>query len=556
MIAEHRGVNGAGPSLNGTSALTAPPHDDAPFFEERPLVDVPRLLRALRRRWRLLALACLAGMIAATVLLLVSPPPYVATTTLLLRHPATADPTRDMATDVEIVTSRTVAERAMAALRLHGSVDQFLASYTPTSLSDYVLRISAKAPGPQEALRRAGALAMAFLEYRRAQFQQQSAVTVAALDERRRRLESELAAINGDIGNALGNPVGNAPDTSADATAPPQGGDQLTEQLSRRTTISHELDDVRQQIDATMLEAGAIVQTSRIVDPPAVVDTGRSKAMAGTIAAGLVLGLALGGGPIVLREMLSDRVRRRSAVTAALGAPVVVSTGPLGGSLLDRRARLIRRPPAAPGGDADLRRIVCHLRGVLTRPDTPCSLVVVSLGSDAVTAAAVSALAHELVAQARVVLVADLSPHASVAALLQARSTGLSAASTAPGALRVACPSPQTDVTVDPPAIGADADARRDAADAVLALATVDPSRDARHLARWATVAVVLVTAGHSTASGLRSAGQLLRAAGITLDSVVLIGADPDDETVGLIDGVADSVAAEEPDRSMEHVDG
>ena len=67
---------------------------------------------------------------------------------------------------------------------------------------------------------------------------------------------------------------------------------------------------------------------------------------------------------------------------------------------------------------------------------------------------------------------------------------------------------------------------------------------------------MVLVTAGRSTASGLRSAGQLLRAAGITVDSVVLIGADPDDETVGLIDGVADSVAAEEPDRSMEHVDG
>ena len=52
--------------------------------------------------------------------------------------------------------------------------------------------------------------------------------------------------------------------------------------------------------------------------------------------------------------------------------------------------------------------------------------------------------------------------------------------------------------------------------DVVLTLATLDPSVGADHVARWATDAVVLVTAGRASSSRLRGVGEMLRLAGVT----------------------------------------
>jgi len=71
------------------------------------------------------------------------------------------------------------------------------------------------------------------------------------------------------------------------------------------------------------------------------------------------------------------------------------------------------------------------------------------------------------------------------------------------------------------------------AADAIIVLATLDPAFGAEHLATWATAAVPVVTCGKSDAATIRSAGEMVRIAGITLDSSVLIGADQGDESLG-----------------------
>ena len=69
---------------------------------------------------------------------------------------------------------------------------------------------------------------------------------------------------------------------------------------------------------------------------------------------------------------------------------------------------------------------------------------------------------------------------------------------------------------------------------AVLVLTAMDPARGAWHLT-WAKQAVVTVTAGRSSAQRVSSTAALLRAAGITIRSGVLIGADAEDESIGLL---------------------
>ena len=71
--------------------------------------------------------------------------------------------------------------------------------------------------------------------------------------------------------------------------------------------------------------------------------------------------------------------------------------------------------------------------------------------------------------------------------------------------------------------------------DLLVTLATLDPAIGGDHLATWATNAVVVVSAGQSSAERIHAVGEMIRVAGLRLDSVVLIGADKSDESIGLI---------------------
>ena len=72
-------------------------------------------------------------------------------------------------------------------------------------------------------------------------------------------------------------------------------------------------------------------------------------------------------------------------------------------------------------------------------------------------------------------------------------------------------------------------------ADLLLTLVTLDPALGGEHLATWATNAVVVVSAGQSSAERIHGVGEMIRLAGMRLDSVVLIGADKSDESLGLV---------------------
>jgi hypothetical protein len=83
--------------------------------------------------------------------------------------------------------------------------------------------------------------------------------------------------------------------------------------------------------------------------------------------------------------------------------------------------------------------------------------------------------------------------------------------------------------------------------DDVLVLASVDPALGVDHVVAWATAGVTMVTAGKATHVGLNEIGLMLRQAGIDQRSAILVGADPDDDSVGLRDSAAASSDGRRP---------
>ena len=73
-------------------------------------------------------------------------------------------------------------------------------------------------------------------------------------------------------------------------------------------------------------------------------------------------------------------------------------------------------------------------------------------------------------------------------------------------------------------------------ADVILVLATLDPARGAEHLREWAANAVAFVTAGRSSVTKLEAHAAMIRSAALHLRSVVLIGADRDDDSLGIFE--------------------
>ncbi|MFZ0171869.1 MAG: hypothetical protein WAL04_09335, partial [Acidimicrobiales bacterium] len=62
---------------------------------------------------------------------------------------------------------------------------------------------------------------------------------------------------------------------------------------------------------------------------------------------------------------------------------------------------------------------------------------------------------------------------------------------------------------------------------------------DRLDLAEWASEAVVVVTAGRSSATRLRGVAEMLRGAELPIASVVLVGADHNDGTLGTFEAPA-----------------
>ena len=518
------------PSLHGNLRDRFEGYDDPAELDVTPsapttgCVSLGFIGAALRRRVLVWSTLAIVGLIIGGGYNVADPGSYQATTSVLLVDNPNQNPGDEVLTDLALAQSIPVAQGVIAQLGLNETPSSFLGTYSVAATTNQVVLITASGTSSQGAVGSASAVATQFLKYRASYAREQLQLTATLLDQEVSQAQQQLDSINRQISQA------NAAGEQA----------RLPGLAAKQTAATHTLDQVRQYVSSTLTTTRTyteqMAQGSQVLDPalPGKRSTLKNAAIYGVggLAGGLIIGLAI----VVLGAVTSDRLRRRDDIAYAFGAPVRMSTG---------RLRKSRWAPGLPGRAAgrkrDTERVVAHLRSALPASTGGATgFAVVAVDDPETVARLVVALVNSIGKRRRIVL-ADLSGHASAARLLGVAKPGIAAVDRDGYQLVVVVPAADDVAPVGPfPGRGGEVPAQHEKlvaacaqADLVLSLVTLDPAFGADHLRTWATDAVGVVTAGRSTALKVHAAGEMIRLARTRLNSVVVLGADAGDESLG-----------------------
>ena len=398
--------------------------DEEPILDPEATFTSLAFIRAALKRsaWLLCALA-MAGLLLGYGLYAKFPPAYQASTSVLVTDGPNVNPANPavaIQTDIALAQSSTVARQVVHELGLASSASSFIATYTVTdatspvlilrvSAPSQVLIITASAPSSSDAVSRAAALAMEFLRFRADLARTQQQQVAAELDQQVSQAQQHLNSISAQLTQV-----------SAQPSSPTEQA-KLNSLQTQRAHASTALAQLRYYATTYMAtvrsNTSLIVNDSQVIDTAAPIPHSHLKTAARDALEGLVGGLALGMGIVVILALVSDRLRRRDEVAAAVGAPVRLSVG-----TLQVRRWLRPLPGRANVGNANMRRVVTHLRSVVPVGSRPAGLAVVAVDNAKVVARAVTSFALSYASQGRRVVVADLSEGAHAARLLGNRA--------------------------------------------------------------------------------------------------------------------------------------
>jgi capsular polysaccharide biosynthesis protein len=419
-----------------------------------------------------------------------------------------------------------VATLAMHELGLRQSISSFLNTYSVSSTTSRVLAITASGPSANQAQRRASAVAGAFLTFRAKELTAQHNLMVASLNQQINQARQRVSSLDAQIGQAV---------------SPVQS--QLGKLRAERTSAENTLSSLQQAVagdqSTTLPTLKAALKNSQVLSVTPI-PYPKKRTLVTYVAVGLIMGLAVGLGIVIVRALVSDRLRRRDDVAYTLDAPVKLSVRTL---RTDRR--LAFKPGRAAKRNRDMRRVVAHLHSAVPRKTQGAQgLAIVAVDNAPVVAQAVTELATSYAGSGTQVVTADLSSGADLAHLSRVKGPGSHVVSRNGVTFTMAVPErgdlaptgplppfnpPPGRAHAPDPLVDSDV-----AADLLLTLATLDPAIGADHLATWASNAVVVVSSGQSSAERIHSVGEMIRLAGMRLESVVLLGADKNDESLGL----------------------
>lgn len=474
------------------------------------LVSLSFIGSALRRGRRVWCTLAVVGLLIGCGLYVKTPPAPKAAVTVLLGADPNQDPAIEVQTDMALAQSDAVAQGAIRQLGLSQAPGAFRGTYTVTIVTDQVLTITVGAPSSTEAVRRAAAVADQFLKFRARYAQEQEQQTDAQLDQ-------QLSKAQQSVDSATGS--------------------------HQRQVATNALDELQQYVitakATARTTAGSMIHGSEVVNAAAPAKHSTLSGLPLYLIVGLIVGLVVGLAVVIIGAVTSDRLLRRDDIAYAFGAPVRLSVGSLRSSrwlpALPRRAAMRRR---------SFDRVVEHLRNAVPGSSRgPVGLAVAAVDDVPTVATAVVALAVACARQRMRVVLADLSPGAHAARLLKADCPGITTVSPEGAHVVVVVPPADDVAPVGPLRTPASPEGYAEAdesvinacagADLVLSLVTLDPASGGEHLATWATDVVAVVTAGRSTAVRIHAAGEMVRLAGIRLGSVVVLGTDKSDESLG-----------------------
>ncbi|HTX27475.1 MAG TPA: hypothetical protein VME19_10695 [Streptosporangiaceae bacterium] len=510
-------------AYDGFASTENQPADFAPG-----LVSAGFIMAALRRSARLLSAMAILGLVAGVGVYKARPHQFQALATVLLTLSYYENSQTAAADDQAIAETRAVAGLAVQDFGLNQSVTSLLSSYIAASGTDRLLTVTASAPSADLAVLRANAVASSFLKFRASELQDQQNLVQQSLNQQvnvaKRKVNSLTAQINQLTGQA------NSPGQQAQLA-------QLQAQLKLATDTLGNTETAATANQTTVLaELTAALKNSQVLSVIPLPHS-KLKPLLTYGALGLIAGLALAFSIIVVRALVSDRLRRRDDIAYALDAPVKLSVGRLRKRLLS--VRKAKR-------EHDMRRVIAHLQDAVPRnANGPASLAIVAVDNAPVVAQAVAVLVTSAASQGHRLVTVDLSEGAHLAHLLGSKKPGTHQVNRGGVSFTMAVPDRDDPGPVGPlPSVAGPAGSGRPAeelaasygaADLLITMATLDPALGGDYLATWATNAVVMVSAGQSSAERIHGVGEMIRLAGLRLESVVLIDADKRDESLGLM---------------------
>lgn len=492
-----------------------------PADDQAGVVSLGYIGGAIKRKKKVWCLTTALGILVAGGLYATHHESYTNTTTVLLALDPNLDAATAIQTDAILADDSTMAQQAMQKLGLHESVATFLKTYTVTvsTNADNLLTFTAAAASPTAAYNETNTLATTFLNYRAQTELEKESANTTAQDQQVAQTQQTVNSLNSQIKKLKDEGVAS--------------GD------SRLTRLQTELSDAQTLLASLQSNVASANATSRsttaqLIAGSSVLDTGipaegvSKKKFAveyggGAIFGGLVIGLLI----VAIGAILSDRLRRRDDVAAALGAPVVVSVASGG------------KRSGKAGREGDLKRVAAHLRAsVPSGSGGSGSLVVVAVDDTKFASEAIREAAVTAAREGKRVVVADLAGGA-LGALFGAREPGIRGVDASGARMVLVTPDRGDFAPVGPlhaPMLGTPMNGIENvhsAADLFITLATVNPATGAAHLKTWADDAVAVVTAGASSVTRVQAVGEMVRFADARLTSAVLLGADEKDESLG-----------------------
>ena len=367
-------LNGGGSEPGGLESF-----DDFADGDNRPadfspgLVSLEFITAAVRRSVRFCVAMTLAGLLIGLGVYEATPQKYQATATVLLTLSPYETGQLVAQDNQAIAKTNSVAQLGEQSLGLQQSVSSFLNSYSVVPVTDRVLDVTATAASSSEASLRANAVATAFLKFRATQLQTEQNLEFQSLNQQISEAKRRLSAIGSQISQL----------SSQSATADQQS--QLSALRAQQTSETSTLGSLQQGLSDAQTtnqpKVAAAVQGSQVLSV-APLPHSRIKPMITYGAIGLLAGLAVGLAIVIIRALMSDRLRQRDDIANALDAPVKLSVG-----LLPARRRVGRR-------DLDLRRVVASLQiATPAGAHRPVCLAVVAVDNAPDVAQAVAALA-------------------------------------------------------------------------------------------------------------------------------------------------------------------
>ncbi|MEU0688895.1 Wzz/FepE/Etk N-terminal domain-containing protein [Streptomyces uncialis] len=452
-----------------------------------PLLDLHALVVAVRRRRRLWSSLALLGLLAGGAVAVLLPPPPTAVTKVLVAHKE--DQPNDtgtlIRTDVALLGTTRIAEKALKALKSPEKPEDFIQQYRGTGLTNNLLQIDVTGDSDAQAVARAKALADAFIADHFSRMREAAKADAEALLDQRDRMRGELAQVNKAIGDR-------SPESDPEASA------SIESLFARRAELNSRIADFDQRAAQARTGTPRLTAGTLIVDGPRAVPHSLPRAAVTNAAIGLVLGLVLGLALAAVGTVVADRPVLRRDIAANLGA-----------SVLAELRRLPRRP-VVPWQRRRTRAAHERVTTTLARTVRGCAepVSLLELGCAHSTSVIALNVARALAAEGPVVVVDGLP------------GTELAGSRRKPD---------------DPAVVGGEAAADVPHQTRRIGVGSVAPGTAWTDLQHLGGRTVLVVRAGHGSAAWLHTVARQLADQRIAVLGVVLIDPDPRDRTDGTL---------------------